>query len=198
MFDFKDPSSSLCTMKDDNTCITDHDVFVDNISQIQLPSIQENTFVYENLNEIYDKEYESNPSPLKPDSFKVWLSGYKEDKKYLLLDNIVNGIPVPSSVDCSNQDPIPENHQSAYVNEKSVDEMIDANVKKGWLAGPFKTKPPNLFISPLASIPKKETDARRVIHNLSYPYKNSVNSNIDSKYTSVQYEMIDSCIEIVT
>ncbi len=37
----------------------------------------------------------------------------------------------------------------------------------------------------------------RIIHNLSHPKNNSVNSNIPDHFKSVEYELIDVCCEIV-
>ncbi len=105
---------------------------------------------------------------------------------------------VPSTLlfDCNA--PIVENHQSAKVHEQSVQKMITSNLEKGWIAGPFDNRPDQLIVSPLASIPKKDTDARRVIHNLSFPYKNSVNSHIHHDFCEVQYETIDVCVNILS
>ncbi len=65
------------------------------------------------------------------------------------------------------------------------------------VAGPFDNRPAQLIVSHLASIPKKDTDDRRVIHNLSYPLKKSVNYHIHNDFCKVQYETIDVCINLL-
>ena len=46
-------------------------------------------------------------------------------------------------------------------------------------------------------MPKKEKGKIRIIHNLSYPLNDSVNSHIPREYCAVEYELIDTCCEIV-
>jgi hypothetical protein len=68
----------------------------------------------------------------------------------------------------------------------------------GRIAGPFDSPPiKDLIVSPLGLVPKKEPGQFRVIHNLSYPKGNSVNSHIDPYFTTVQYETLDHCVDII-
>ena len=63
--------------------------------------------------------------------------------------------------------------------------MICKEVLAKRVAGPFLTRPPGLIISPLGAVPMKEVGKVRLIHNLSHPYGNSVNSNIPRELCAV-------------
>ena len=66
------------------------------------------------------------------------------------------------------------------------------------MAGPFASPtPPDLIISPLGVVPKKTPGEYRLIHDLSFPKDNSVNSHIPKIFTEVQYELPDDCISII-
>ncbi|MCP3928347.1 MAG: hypothetical protein GY705_04530, partial [Bacteroidetes bacterium] len=147
---------------------------------------------------VYNQAFLQDPSPLKAHVFKQYLQEYDKFEAALLLHDLEVGVRVPSTLLFDANAPIVENHQSAKVNEESVQKMITSNLEKGWIAGPFDNRPDQLIVSPLASIPKKDTDARRVIHNLSFPYKNSVNSHIHHDFCEVQYETIDVCVNILS
>ena len=54
-----------------------------------------------------------------------------------------------------------------------------------------------MIISPLCLVPKKTPGEFRVIHDLSFPKGNSVNSHIAREECAVQYETLDVCIEII-
>ena len=68
----------------------------------------------------------------------------------------------------------------------------------GRLAGPFDVPTPiNVMISTLGVVPKKTPGEYRLIHDLSFPKFNSVNSHINKFHTEVSYELIDHCITII-
>ena len=74
-------------------------------------------------------------------------------------------------------------------NSSVVDLMIASELKLGRIAGPFSAPPfEDFVISPLGLIPKKEPGAFRLIHDLSFPKGDSVNSGIPREYCSVSYE----------
>ena len=75
---------------------------------------------------------------------------------------------------------------------------IDKEVALGRVSGPFRSPPlPHFVVSPLGLVPKKEPGEFRLIHDLSFPKHNSVNSHIPSFHSSVQFEMLDDCVEHV-
>ena len=68
---------------------------------------------------------------------------------------------------------------------------------KSWLVGPFKKKIKNLVCSPLGLVPKAVNGKFRLIHDLSYPKGNSVNSLIPRENSEVKYDCIDNVIKLV-
>ena len=65
-----------------------------------------------------------------------------------------------------------------------VDRFVDTEVKKGAMLGPIPCPP---FLewtqtSPLMTVPKKDSDNRRVIIDLSFPIGRSVKSGVAKKF----------------
>ena len=90
------------------------------------------------------------------------------------------------------------NHSSADVHSAFVSAKLDREIAIGRIAGPFPTPTPNdLVISPLGVVPKKVCGEYRLIHDLSFPKNNSVNSHIDKSHTEVHYELLDHCVSII-
>ena len=50
-------------------------------------------------------------------------------------------------------------------------------------------------MSPLAIVPKWDPGEFRLLHDLSFPKHNSVNSHVPQDFTTVQSELLDTCIE---
>lgn len=66
------------------------------------------------------------------------------------------------------------------------------------IAGPFIFPPfINFWVSPLALVPKKEPNAYRLIHHLSFPVGHSLNDEIDPSSASVRYATFDDAIQII-
>jgi len=63
--------------------------------------------------------------------------------------------------------------------------------------GPLGPIPDNIIMSPLAAVPKKDSDQIRLIHDLSFPLGNSVNSHIPRHLCRVEYELIDHCLQLI-
>ncbi|MCP4262983.1 MAG: hypothetical protein GY774_36545 [Planctomycetes bacterium] len=106
------------------------------------------------------------------------------------------GIRIPSSM------PAPTsysfyNHPSALENSAAVEDWLNNGLEMGIIAGPYSYPPHGLIVSPIAAIPKKDSNKYRIIHNLSFPYKNSVNSHIPRDFAKVSYETIDDCVKII-
>lgn len=67
-----------------------------------------------------------------------------------------------------------------------VSAVIDADVATLKKAGPFKERPPELMVSPIGAVPKKDPSKIRVIHHLSYPFGgDSINANISDVYAPI-------------
>ena len=68
----------------------------------------------------------------------------------------------------------------------------------GRVAGPFLSPPLiNFHTSPLGLVAKKEPGSHRIIHDLSFPEGQSVNSGIPSQCTKVHYQNLDDALEII-
>lgn len=68
----------------------------------------------------------------------------------------------------------------------------------GRIVGPFRTRPlPSLHISPLGVISKKTPGEYHLIHHLSFPFGNSVNSHIPKVASSVRYASKDDAVKII-
>ena len=77
------------------------------------------------------------------------------------------------------------NHKGAYTCHEEVTRYIQKENSHNTLIGPFKNNPfgPLSASSPLAAIPKKDSEEKRIILDMSYPDAFSVNDGIDkTKY----------------
>ena len=91
-----------------------------------------------------------------------------------------------------------KNQASVLSNKIIVEAKLAKEIQLGRVAGPFNTRPiENLRLSPLGLVPKSQPGEYRLIHNLSYPENNSVNSGIDHSLCSVEYTRFDKAVELV-
>lgn len=75
---------------------------------------------------------------------------------------------------------VPENHASACNHAEHVHHYIKTELSHNAIAGPFKSPPfaPWTPRSPLMTCPKRDSDKRRVIVDMSYPGGEAVNDGI--------------------
>ena len=73
------------------------------------------------------------------------------------------------------------NHKGATEFSQDVDKYINSELREGRIIGPFKKSPFQgpVKISPLNTVPKKDSTERRVILDLSFPIGRSVNDGIN-------------------
>ena len=99
------------------------------------------------------------------------------------------------------EDPTPAqaNHSGATMFPQAIDEYIECEIRLGATIGLFKIPPflHRIGISPLSSRPKKESQKRRVILDLSFPFGSSVNDRInkdfyDGKEIKLVYPTVDT------
>ena len=75
---------------------------------------------------------------------------------------------------------IPLNHKGATEFPAQIQQLLDKEVKLGDFIGPFKCSPfPNPRYSPLNYVPKKDSDERRLILDLSFPKGSAINDGIN-------------------
>ena len=75
------------------------------------------------------------------------------------------------------------NHKSARDDIATLKMKIQKELDAGRVAGPFDKPPlPNFQVSPLGLVPKKVPGEFMVIHDLSYPNGDSINSSVSKEY----------------
>ena len=95
------------------------------------------------------------------------------------------------------------NHKGARDFSGYVNDYLQREVKEGRILGPFLQPPfPKYAISPLNTVPKAESDARRVIVDLSWPLGTSVNDGIDNDMylgepTDLHFPTVDDIISLI-
>ena len=138
------------------------------------------------------------PCPVSTEKLSKLLADYDVSKSQKLLKGFTEGFVIPSTI---MEDPLKlnyVNHRSANLNESIIQSKLNAELEKGRISGPYK-KPPleNMIFSPLGLVPKKTPNEFRLIHDLSFPKGESVNSHIDKASSTVEYETLDTCIGII-
>ena len=135
-------------------------------------------------------------SPLIIEVLRDYLKYYDNPDKEFLLQGLEFGFRIPF------EGPLPplsvRNHKSVLANPIVVSDMIENEISLGRVAGPFQSPPlPSFHSSPLGLVAKKEPGSYRIIHDLSFPIGNSVNSGISPECTKVSYQTLDEALEII-
>mgnify|MGYP001553745544 CR=1 FL=1 len=114
-----------------------------------------------------------------------------------MIDGFAHGFKIPFQGD--EKFFIAPNSSSIKESPQAIAENIATELAANRIAGPFDDPPfPCYRSSPIALVPKKDTDKFRTIHNLSYPYKSgSVNAGISRDDSTVQYATFSDAIKIV-
>ena len=136
------------------------------------------------------------PTPVKVNRLHFYLDGYPTKLKDYLLNGFQHGFLLayvgphkPSSC---------KNLLSATQNPVAVSDKLSKELSLGRIAGPFLERPfPSLRISPLGLIPKKTPGEFRLIHHLSFPYGDSINSCIPNDASTVKYASIDDAVRLI-
>jgi len=137
------------------------------------------------------------PTPIKTDVLNSLLSDYpNRDSASDLLQGFGAGFRLhytgPRTLSFC------KNLSSCTDHPLIVQNKLLKEVQLGRLAGPFTIPPlPDLRISPIGLVPKREPGEYRLIHHLSYPEGSSVNHFIDDKLASVTYTSFDQAISMV-
>ena len=139
------------------------------------------------------------PPPTKPNVRRLahYLSSYPPHLKSYLINGFHYGFRLPSSLSS-----LPKssygNHPSVTNNPSHVSSKLAYELSLNRIAGPFPSPPfKNFITSPLGLIPKRNSPDFRLIHDLSFPHDNSVNSHIDKALTSVYYQTLDDCVSVI-
>ena len=121
----------------------------------------------------------SVPTRLKLDEWSLRLNDYSDSG---IIDLLTYGFPMGYS---GKDLPVCEvkNHQGATDHAGFIDRYIQKEIEGGLILGPFDNNPLclPLTISPLNSVPKKDSLERRVICDFSYPQGTAVNDGISKE-----------------
>lgn len=113
-------------------------------------------------------------------NIEQWESVFGQDDKYKeLLGFVKYGFPMGYSGPTSDYD-TGYNHSSANDYPLQINKFIEKERALGGIIGPMQDKPfhPWLHSAPLMSRPKRDSEERRVISDLTYPEERSVNAYI--------------------
>lgn len=113
-------------------------------------------------------------------NLKEWDNVFgKYDKYQELLRFVRFGFPMGYMGPTSNSDDN-YNHSSAVDYPDHIDKFLQKEIDVGGIVGPLAKKPfePWLHVAPLMSRPKRDSDARRIIFDLTFPYERSINAYI--------------------
>lgn len=119
---------------------------------------------------------------------------FSEEKATGLLKGLTQGVRIgrPPAVGVIESPNWPSANQFA----RQVSDVVAHDLAHGRLYGPFAQPPfANYVISPLGAFLKRDKVKARVIHDLSYPHANSVNSGIDPDAYSLHYASVDNAVE---
>lgn len=134
------------------------------------------------------------PTPVNPVRLHNELLGYETDELKLFVNGFTLGLDLAVSPSIHP----PHNHKATYEHPEVIEEYIHTGLSKQRIAGPFPRPPlPLLKTSPLGVVPKSEPNKFRIIHDLSFPAQDSVNSNIPREYSQVHYDSIDTVLSLV-
>ena len=143
-------------------------------------SFPEHAFIYSTINATGLPNHLGARLELKSGlNLEVWdelLDGYHDNK---LCDCLRYGFPVGYTLDAP-PTPVHKNHTSALDYPDHVRRFITQELSLGGLLGPFTAPPftPWTHTAPIMTRPKKQSMARRVILDLSYPEGRGVNAGI--------------------
>ena len=139
------------------------------------------------------------PQPLNIPLWRTELQGYNDN---VIVDYLEFGWPVgytAPQLPAHNS----TNHHSALAFPEHVTNYIQTELDHGAMLGPFTTPPFKYFhLSPLMTRPKKDSEDRRVIVDLSFPHGTSVNDGIPKdeylgKCYKLQYPGIDTLVSYI-
>ena len=136
------------------------------------------------------------PTPVKVSRLARYLTGYDDELKTNLIEGFTFGFRLhfqgPYRASSSH------NLISAMQHPDVVDSKFVKERQSGCIQGPFNYPPfHNLRVSPLGVIPKKAPGEFRMIHHLSFPYGDSINTFIPPEFSTVKYAPVDDAINII-
>lgn len=136
------------------------------------------------------------PTSVNAQTLAHELQGYDLD----LISYLVSGFQLGFKLGCVGEPyhRVHKNHNSVYQNPGVVHEKISNELALGRISEPHMQVPfENYVCSPLGLVPKKAPGEFRIIHDLSFPKHQSVNSFIPKSNSQVEYESIEHVIQLI-
>jgi hypothetical protein len=135
-------------------------------------------------------------TPIHPELIKHYLVGYDKTSTNFLFTGFTQGFRIP--YEGIRKIRFNRNLPSATKNLDILKQKISKEVTAGRASGPFDEPPfPNIQVSPLGLVPKKNPGEFRVIHHLSYPENESINSGIPESKCTVKYQTIEDAVKLM-
>ena len=136
------------------------------------------------------------PTPINTSALSHYLYGYNEQAASFLLEGFSHGFPL--RYDGPQHLRFSQNHKSALQSHEIVTLKLHKEVGLGRVVGPFDAPPfANFLASPLGLVAKHEPGKFRLIHDLSFPRDDSINTYTSKESTTVHYETLDSVVDLV-
>lgn len=135
-----------------------------------------------------------------------WREALVNYEDRVICDFLEFGFPIGvnernSAINC---EIIPANHLGATQFPLHILGYLEKEMKEGAILGPFKSKPfsHKLVISPINSVPKKGSEERRIVIDLSWPKGFSVNDGIaKNEYlgeeVNLKFPTVDALIQLI-
>ena len=140
------------------------------------------------------------PSPWDLDRFEYLLQDYEDNQIIVFLRY---GWPIDSK-DCNFNVKQAPNQKGARENAAEVQSYLKRELRSKSMIGPFAKNPfgKKSRISPIDAIPKKDSDDKRIILNLSHPDGLSVNSSLNKncylgKRIVLKYPTVDDLVHLI-
>ena len=135
-------------------------------------------------------------SPINLTELQIMLLNYPDrDIAATLYEEFIYGFKIHYSGPRTAVDS--KNLKSVFQHPSLVLEKVQSEIELRRIAGPFHNRPiSNLRCSPIGLVPKKKGGFRLITH-LSHPSFDSVNSYIDSEFSSVKYSTFDHAISLI-
>ena len=122
------------------------------------------------------------------------MTGYDQQLRAYLINGFTDGFRIHHYGNTSRD--LDKNLKTATKLPQVVDKKLEKELSAGRIMGPFHSSPFDEFVvSPLGLREKKVKGQYRVIHDLSYPQGDSINSGIPREYAKVQYSSVSDAIE---
>ena len=133
-------------------------------------------------------------------NLKLWREKLKDYDDRIVCDYLEFGFPIDFDKEKKLVFDVRKNHKGAREFPEFITNYLRRECEGSRIAGPFKKNPlsSQLVVSPMNSVPKSDSEERRVIVDLSWPHGSSVNDGISKNvYLGEEIELHYTSVERV-